>query len=59
MKRWQVLLGALAMLALYGWIGTMDRDDAKAMQSHYCSMVEAWHNSNGQHGWPPYKGECE
>lgn len=59
MKRWQVLLAALALLALYGWIGSEDRKHAEAMQSQYCSMVEAWHESGGQYGWPPYQGECK
>jgi len=59
MKRWQVLLGALAMLALYGWVGSMDRADAEAERSHYCEMVEAWEQSGGEYGWPPYDGKCE
>ena len=25
----------------------------------YCDMVEMYKQSNGDTGWPPYKGECE
>lgn len=31
----------------------------KSEQEHYCEMVEIHQDSNGQYGWPPFKGECK
>jgi len=36
-----------------------DYNDAVEAQSHYCQMVQAWHDSRGEFGWPPFNGECE
>ena len=36
-----------------------DYKDAVEAQSHYCEMVQAWKQSGGQYGWPPFNGECE
>ena len=36
-----------------------DYKDAVEAQSHYCEMVQAWHDSRGEYGWPPFNGECE
>ena len=52
------LLIAAAMLAAYGWVGSMDRADAERQQDQYCEMVELWEKTKGNSGWPPYKGEC-
>ncbi len=53
-----VLIGA-AMIGAYGWIGSMDRAEAERQADQYCEMVDIWHKSNGNAGWPPYKGECK
>ena len=58
MKRWQVLLLGAALVAAYGWIGSMDRQDAEREREQYCDMVQLWHDTNGDAGWPPYNGEC-
>ncbi len=37
--------------------GVDDHGDALAQHENYCSMVERFEQSNGEAGWPPYKGE--
>jgi len=59
MKRWQGLLLAAALVAALGLVGNADRDEAERQADQYCEMVELWHESDGEHGWPPYDGECE
>jgi hypothetical protein len=27
-------------------------------QNQYCEMVQIYHDSKGEFGWPPFKGEC-
>lgn len=27
------------------------------VNKQYCEMVELYHNTGGEYGWPPYKGE--
>ena len=56
MKWVYVLIGAV-MIGAYGLIGSMDRADAEREQSHYCEMIQLWDDTNGEAGWPPYKGE--
>jgi len=58
MKIVYVLICA-ALLGAYGLIGSMDRADAEQQQDHYCEMVQLWEETNGDAGWPPYKGECK
>ena len=58
MKALVYLLIGAAFIGAYGLIGSMDRADAEQQQSHYCEMVELWQETNGDAGWPPYKGEC-
>ena len=36
-----------------------DYKDAVQAQSLYCEMVQAWKQSGGEYGWPPFNGECE
>jgi hypothetical protein len=28
-------------------------------QQQYCEMVDLWDRTNGELGWPAYKGECD
>lgn len=48
-----LLVGSLAL------VGTGDYEEAKASQERYCEMVALHHDTGGQAGWPPYKGECD
>jgi len=58
-RRWQGLLLAAAILAALGLVGNADRHEAERQAEQYCDMVEIYHESGGEHGWPPYNGECE
>jgi len=43
-----------------GIAGRGDMEDAIAEQAHYCDMVQLYKASNGENGWPNYKGvDCE
>ena len=59
MKRWQVLLLGAALVAALGLTGKADLEDAERQRAHYCEMVDVYHESGGDYGWPPYNGECE
>ena len=58
MERWKVLLIGAAFLVAMGLAGTADREEAERQRAQYCEMVELWHESGGDAGWPPYEGEC-
>ena len=49
MSKAKGILTALALLALFGWVGEMDMQAAQADRDHYCEMVRAGH-------WPDYAG---
>ena len=56
------LIGAAAAALLAGlYITSGDQSDAERQAERYCEMVEIWDQTNGDSGWPPYKGreECE
>ena len=59
MKSWQAMLIGLALLALYGLVGSADMQDSQDDRARYCSMVELWAETGGDAGWPPYNGKCE
>lgn len=59
MKIILIALGFALFLAIMGWVGNADVEEAERQQETYCEMVEIWHNTNGDSGWPPYKGECK
>ncbi|UZT28615.1 hypothetical protein pD_gene0008 [Vibrio phage 033B] len=45
-----VVIGALALVM------AMDSTDQRTEQEHYCLMVQAYVETDGEHGWPDYKG---
>lgn len=55
----KVILGMAAFLAVMVLIGNMEAEDAKAEREHYCKMLDIYEKTDGEYGWPPYKGECE
>ena len=57
MKRYQVILIGIAMLAAFGLLGSMDKEEDQRQQDEYCAMVKLWKQTNGQAGWPAYNGE--
>jgi len=59
MKRWQGLLVAAAIVAAIGLAGNADLMEAERQAEQYCKMVDIYHESGGEYGWPPYDGECD
>lgn len=47
-----LLVGSLAL------VGTGDYEEEKASHERYCEMVALHYETGGEHGWPPYKGDC-
>ena len=58
MKIRYFLIAAL-LIALYGWVGAMDAEEEQRQQDRYCEMVELYEETNGDAGWPAYKGKCD
>ena len=58
MKATAAVLVLSMFFALVLFLGNEDFKDAQQAQSLYCEMVEAWHSSGGEFGWPPFEGEC-
>lgn len=48
-----------AVILLLGAVGSLDAQDADNRQALYCSMVETYQNTNGEHGWPDYNGNAK
>lgn len=40
-------------------VGSGDLQEAKAEQANYCEMVSLFKKTNGEYGWPDYKGTFE
>ena len=58
--RRQLTFAAIAMaLAGLAFVGTLDAQDAEQQSALYCEMVQTYHDTSGEHGWPPYRGECQ
>ena len=58
-ERILLLIGLMVMTVVLGMVGKGDQEEAEAQSKEYCQMVELWHESGGENGWPPYKGECK
>lgn len=58
-ERTLLLIGLVALTIILGMAGKSDQSEAEHQQREYCQMVELWHESDGENGWPPYKGECK
>lgn len=57
LKRYQVILAAIGLVIALGLVGQSDFEDEQAQADQYCEMVKLWKQTNGQQGWPAYKGE--
>ena len=55
----KVLLLLAVMISL-GFAGYFSDTVSDAERDYllYCDMVDLWHSTGGDLGWPPYKGEC-
>jgi len=52
-------LGAALFLAMLSIVGNMNAEDKRQERERYCEMLDIWNETDGEYGWPPYKGECE
>lgn len=59
MKRYQVILIVLAIIAAVGFVGYLDLQSADTDREHYCAMTKLYDISNGREGWPPFDGSCK
>jgi hypothetical protein len=57
LKRYQVILAIIALIAAMGIVGQSDFEDEQAQAEQYCEMVKLWKQTKGQAGWPAYNGE--
>jgi len=58
----RILMGLLVAACLAGlYVTVPDQSEAERQAEQYCEMVEIWDRTNGDAGWPPYKGRerCE
>ena len=58
MPRVYVIAGVLLFVVAVGFIGRADYEYAQQTHQRYCDMVEMYQKTDGQSGWPAYKGEC-
>ena len=66
LKRYQVILIAIALIALAGIVGQSDFEEEQRQQDEYCAMVKVWNedkargvSEHDRAGWPPFDGECK
>jgi len=50
-------LGAALFLAMLSIVGNMEAEDKRQERDRYCQMLELWNETDGEYGWPPYKGK--
>lgn len=48
-----------AFILLLGAVGSLDAQDADNRQALYCTMVETYQKTSGEHGWPDYNGNAQ
>jgi len=55
----RILMGAILAACLAGlYLTSTGQSEAEREREQYCEMVDAWHDTDGEAGWPPYDGEC-
>jgi len=52
---------ALAALITALYLTAPDTIEEQAQLDRYCEMTKAWEDTDGEHGWPPYRDnvDCE
>lgn len=53
-----ILFGAFLLAAVLV-ANTLDKRSEANERDLYCDMVQQFKDTNGQYGWPAYKGECK
>lgn len=52
-----IFLYGVFLLAAVSIVNTLDKRSEQNQAALYCEMVEEFKASNGEYGWPAYKGE--
>lgn len=50
---------AIMLLSAVLVVNTLDKRSEANERDLYCDMVQQFKDTNGQYGWPAYKGECK
>lgn len=58
MKRTDMLWLLCGMIVIIGLFNTPEHDALSKEQALYCEMTGAFKNTNGQFGWPDYRGNA-
>jgi hypothetical protein len=52
----RVMLGAaIAALISALYLTAPEISEVERQHKRYCDMVDAWQDSDGEYGWPPYR----
>jgi len=54
-----IVLIAVFLLGAVGIVNTLDKRSEANERDLYCDMVQQFKDTNGQYGWPAYKGEMQ
>ena len=52
-------IGMAVFIAVYLIAGNHDLHDLQSQDAGYCELVDIWHQTGGDFGVPPYRGECD
>jgi len=52
-------LAILTFAACLLLVAGLDVADQVEEEERYCAMVQIFAETNGRHGWPPFRGECD
>ena len=56
MSEMSIALIITAIISLFAVVGAGDYQDAVQQEAAYCEMVKLHKKTNGESGWPDYKG---
>lgn len=56
-RRFTLILAAVAVLIVFGFVWQSDFEEEQIQQDNYCFMIKQWKQTNGKQGWPAYNGE--
>ena len=54
-----VCLIAIMLFSAVLIVNSLDKRSEANERDPYCDMVQQFKDTNGQYGWPAYKGECK
>lgn len=54
-----IILFGVFLLSAVVIVSTLDKRSEQNQASLYCEMVAEYKASNGEYGWPAYKGEMQ